>query len=51
MDKAFPVGTSVFAKVKQIEKSGTSLQLKLTCRINEEEVKFFSLFGGLNKFS
>ena len=42
MDKAFPIGTSVLTKVKQIEKSGGgSQQLKLTCRINEDEVFFF----------
>ena len=38
MEKAFPVGTSILTKIKHIEKSAHSMQLKLTCRIDESEI-------------
>lgn len=40
MEKAFPLETPIIAKIKHVEKAGNSLQLKLTCRIDDSEVRF-----------
>lgn len=38
LDKALPVGTSLLTKIKQIDRNAKPIRIRVTCRINEEEL-------------
>lgn len=39
IEKAYPVGAPILAKIKHIEKTDRSVQVKLTCRIEQSELE------------